>query len=481
MKRHGNPNGLSELILTLFLLSSMLFFPFKSNAYVIGDVDGDGKISLTEAIHALQVISEGRSPLTSKTINVPGDVPTIQQAIDAAAEGDTIKVAAGSYNEALLIEKNRITLQGAGKESTIIDGGGQTVITLSGVQNIAVQSLTIKNGYNGIYVKPGALIEIKDVDVFDNTNNGIVIDENSTATLFNCLVSRSNGTGIVVGGGSSATFGGSVSSNNNGQDGIMVVMSSFGYFVDAIITTNDNQRRGLNLVGASSINARNSNITAQRNVSIGLAVVGSSWMEVKAGNTLVVSNNTGIGFFLTDNASVYATCTVTIENNGDRGIFANDSATINIAAPAQVYVAGNKSPVNGHGIHLHNGSHLYVPSGSLVVENNARHGIFVQGSTALFGVQESSASVTIRNNKGSGLVAGRLANLLAFDMIVQANTLWGVLGDNSTLHLEKSRISDNVLGDVDLRFGSRATLNNNTIGSITCEDSVLSRGTHVCP
>ena len=43
-----------------------------------------------------------------------------------------------------------------------------------------------------------------------------------------------------------------------------------------------------------------------------------------------------------------------------------------------------------------------------------------------------------------------------------------------------SSISGNGL-DVDLKFGTRATFEGVTIGSITCDTTVLSRGTTVCP
>jgi hypothetical protein len=68
------------------------------------------------------------------TLEVPKDHKTIQAAIDAAAPGDTILVAAGTYRESLKL-KERMTLKSGGDdargnvglkraEATIIDGGG---------------------------------------------------------------------------------------------------------------------------------------------------------------------------------------------------------------------------------------------------------------------------------------------------------------------------------------------------------------------
>lgn len=57
------------------------------------------------------------------TIHVPDDAPTIQSALDAAASGDLVQVAAGSYFENIIWPPvNGIQLVGAGPEFTTIDG-----------------------------------------------------------------------------------------------------------------------------------------------------------------------------------------------------------------------------------------------------------------------------------------------------------------------------------------------------------------------
>jgi hypothetical protein len=66
---------------------------------------------------------------TRDTIHEVGPGQSIQRVIDAAEPGDTILVAAGTYRENLTIQKDRITLRGAG------DGEGGTVLLAPATPN----------------------------------------------------------------------------------------------------------------------------------------------------------------------------------------------------------------------------------------------------------------------------------------------------------------------------------------------------------
>jgi parallel beta-helix repeat protein len=133
------------------------------------------------------------------TLIVPDDYPTIQQAINAAASGDTIYVRAGTYYEHVVVNKT-VSLIGENQENTILKGqwadnhigmqivGNNATIsrftitydisptllvviqgdynTISGnilIQNTGTDTLVVKGGTNNILV-----------------DNLIVVDENST-------------------------------------------------------------------------------------------------------------------------------------------------------------------------------------------------------------------------------------------------------------------------------------------------------------
>src|SRR5688572_1709356 len=113
-------------------------------------------------------------------IRVPADQSTIQLAINASVNGDTVQVAPGTYVENLnfLGKAIRVTSE-QGPQVTIIDGNqnGSVVVFVSGEGPQAVLSgFTIRNGnaaFGGAYRGGGARIQNSSPTIVGNivTNN----------------------------------------------------------------------------------------------------------------------------------------------------------------------------------------------------------------------------------------------------------------------------------------------------------------------
>jgi len=90
-----------------------------------------------------------------KTIKVPSYYPTIQQAVDVAVSGDAIRVASGTYNEAVHLYTSNISLFGQSSQTTVINGSGPNyglwVVYTDNANNLTVSGFTLKNSKLGNY------------------------------------------------------------------------------------------------------------------------------------------------------------------------------------------------------------------------------------------------------------------------------------------------------------------------------------------
>ncbi|MHC4944932.1 MAG: right-handed parallel beta-helix repeat-containing protein, partial [Planctomycetota bacterium] len=116
---------------------------------------------------------------SAETINVPDDYPTIQQAIDAAANGDTVLVGPGTYVENIdFLGKAIHVLGDEGSMKTIIDGNkaGSVVTFEQGEDEQSILSgFTISNG-SGTVVTIGAFSYVYGAGIYCNGASPTISD-----------------------------------------------------------------------------------------------------------------------------------------------------------------------------------------------------------------------------------------------------------------------------------------------------------------
>lgn len=124
--------------------------------------------------------------VSAKDIHVPKDYPTIQQAIDAAMDGDRVLVAPATYHENINYKGKAVTLKSEeGPAVTIIDGNRLgSVVTINNGETLTsvLDGFTITNGYES----------------FGN-GGGIYCALQSSPTITNCVLAYNEA--VALGGG----------------------------------------------------------------------------------------------------------------------------------------------------------------------------------------------------------------------------------------------------------------------------------------
>lgn len=126
------------------------------------------------------------------------DHATIQAAINAASEGDILRVAGGRYAERLAIDKS-LTIRGAGARITIIDGKGAGRVISSTGRKVILSGLTITGGDakgesfvdrcgGGLFNTAGELTLLNSVMSHNRAENGggicTIFDETKLPVVF---------------------------------------------------------------------------------------------------------------------------------------------------------------------------------------------------------------------------------------------------------------------------------------------------------
>jgi parallel beta-helix repeat protein len=261
--------------------------------------------------------------------HVPNQYPTIQAAINAASDGDTVLVANGTYYENITL-KDGVQVRGAGADVTTIDGGrAGSVVTAIGVgPDTVLDGFTITNGGGssggGIYLEGGSPVI---------TNN--VVTQNRLG------YSGSSGGGIYA-YFSSATITHNTISNNSAEDGGGIYVTNWPSSSGPMPDIEYNNIYGNNSFAGGGIYLQISSPTVRGNTiaantaSAGGGIAANHSSSLIA-NNIIVSNSAGKygggGIWATNNSSPVIVSNTVVDNTASgpgTGIAVDNQFSLNI-------------------------------------------------------------------------------------------------------------------------------------------------------
>ncbi|NBI28040.1 right-handed parallel beta-helix repeat-containing protein [Chengkuizengella marina] len=176
-------------------------------------------------------------------IHVPGDEPSITDAINAAKEGDTIFIAAGFFNEAVIIGvgKNKIRIIGAGIGKTILDG------------------TNLGSNLDGFNIQASNFITIENITIQNFSRFGVFIQQNENI-LNQLKITKNQRDGVCIENGAYHNVVLQCESIENERDGILV-LGNHNFIMKS--TLSSNKDCGVNIQGKHNL-ALNNNSTGNR-------------------------------------------------------------------------------------------------------------------------------------------------------------------------------------------------------------------------
>jgi hypothetical protein len=354
---------------------------------------------------------------------------SLQAAIDLSLPGETLELSGTCSGPVVITAKNLALVSHGG---AVIDGGGKDAVTVNGPARLKLNGITIRHGSNGVTASAGAQLTIANATIENNSLNGIFLAGGSSATLSGTKTNENGNNGLDAEASSSVILTGPYQSKGNGVFGININASSSLTFTQTQVVVSGNTL-GIQIGTSASafISDPNTTISVNDNATTGLTIVSGSHMVAFGG-------------------------TIQASGNGFHGVSVDSKAGLDLDAAAVLTASGNKQD----GIHLEETSVLTL------------------FNTTAFSGAPGVTTINVQNNGINGISILTGSNLTVIHQAAvnsTGNTADGIEVDNgSSLTLIQSSVTSNGK-DIALSFGSRGDISSSTVGTLTCDASVILR------
>ena len=365
------------------------------------------------------------------TINVPGEYATIQEAVDAASDGDAIEVGPGTYTSSSSVVVScydkSITLSSTdGPLVTIIDGeDARRGVVLNGQQSdVIVEGFTVQNCYTG------------------GGGGGVLLGDGVTATLRDMRI-RSNvadaeGGGLNSGGAGVVSIEGSVFEGNSASGnggGLHHHGDSALVLADCQFLNNSSGGPGFQTGAGGGVDFRGTSLSCSNSTFISNSGVWGGGLYAESASVTVQSCE-------------FTSCTVEKAGGGSQGgaIATHD---VNLTVGDSIFT-GNTSGDIGGAIAMANGL-LHVEDSEFLQNTAQAYGGAIEMHGTSAGTQQFISSVFTENSSvlsGGALMIDEIGgDATVYNCEFVANTSdasgggMSITGTNS--HIENSRLSGN--------------------------------------
>jgi pectinesterase len=130
--------------------------------------------------------------------NVPAQYSTVQAAVNAAASGDTIMIASGTFNEQVTIPSSlsNLLVEGASRSGSIVSSGANQITVLNSGSGVTFENLTLRNtstantNTNHVLRNFGAHCELKNMNIY-GWEDSLYSGSNTSMYCTNCVIQGS--------------------------------------------------------------------------------------------------------------------------------------------------------------------------------------------------------------------------------------------------------------------------------------------------